>query len=161
MNSNSKENSVFIGEGVSFKGSISAPDEAVIEGQFEGELAVGNLQIGQTGRVTGRIQAQRIEVGTQRAQLEHAVAVLVGQSPSGLRLPGLSEQALATWPPASRSDRSPHSARQARCGGHARPPRCAKIAAASDHPGSGPHLDRKSTRLNSSHIPLSRMPSSA
>jgi cytoskeletal protein CcmA (bactofilin family) len=62
MNSNSKENSVFIGEGVSFKGSISAPDEAVIEGQFEGELAVGNLQIGQTGRVTGRIQAQRIEV---------------------------------------------------------------------------------------------------
>ena len=45
-------------------------------------------------------QAQRIEVGTQRAQLEHAVAVLVGQSPSGLHLPALSEQALANWPPA-------------------------------------------------------------
>ena len=27
--------------------------------------------------------------------------------------------------------------------------------------GSGPREDRKSTRLNSSHIPLSRMPSSA
>jgi NodT family efflux transporter outer membrane factor (OMF) lipoprotein len=45
-------------------------------------------------------QAQRIEVGTQRAQLEHAVAVLVGQSPSALRMPALREQALATWPPA-------------------------------------------------------------
>lgn len=45
-------------------------------------------------------QAQRIEVGTQRAQLEHAVAVLVGQSPTELRLPALSEQALANWPPA-------------------------------------------------------------
>lgn len=45
-------------------------------------------------------QAQRIEVGTQRAQLEHAVAVLVGQSPSSLRIPALTGPALAAWPPA-------------------------------------------------------------
>jgi NodT family efflux transporter outer membrane factor (OMF) lipoprotein len=45
-------------------------------------------------------QAQRIEVGTQRAQLEHAVAVLVGQSPSGLRIPSLNAPDLAAWPPA-------------------------------------------------------------
>ena len=45
-------------------------------------------------------QAQRIEVGTQRAQLDHAVAVLVGQSPSGLRIPSLNDPALAAWPPA-------------------------------------------------------------
>src|ERR1051326_7248978 len=30
-----------------------------------------------------------------------------------------------------------------------------------DFPPTDPELDRKSTRLNSSHIPLSRMPSSA
>ena len=62
MNSNSKQNSVFIGEGVSFQGSISAPDEAVIEGQFDGDLTVGNLLIGQTGRVTGTIKADRVDV---------------------------------------------------------------------------------------------------
>jgi len=62
MNSNSKQNSVFIGDGVSFKGSISAPDEAVIEGQFDGDLTVGNLLIGQTGRVTGTIKADRVDV---------------------------------------------------------------------------------------------------
>jgi NodT family efflux transporter outer membrane factor (OMF) lipoprotein len=45
-------------------------------------------------------QAQRIEVGTQRAQLEHALAVLVGQSPSTLNMPALSAQALTVWPPA-------------------------------------------------------------
>src|ERR1051326_1360055 len=31
----------------------------------------------------------------------------------------------------------------------------------SENPDKDIHLDRKSTRLNSSHIPLSRMPSSA
>ena len=62
MNPNSKQNSVFIGEGVSFKGSITATDEAVIEGQFDGDLTVGNLLIGQTGRVTGSIKADRVDV---------------------------------------------------------------------------------------------------
>jgi cytoskeletal protein CcmA (bactofilin family) len=62
MNSDTKPNSVFIGEGVSFKGSISAPEEAIIEGQFEGDLSVSNLLIGQTGRVTGTIKADRVDV---------------------------------------------------------------------------------------------------
>jgi cytoskeletal protein CcmA (bactofilin family) len=62
MNPNSKQNSVFIGEGVSFKGSITASDEAVNEGQFDGDLTVGNLLIGQTGRVTGSIKADRVDV---------------------------------------------------------------------------------------------------
>jgi cytoskeletal protein CcmA (bactofilin family) len=62
MNSDPKPNSVFIGEGVSFKGSISAPEQAIIEGQFEGDLSVSNLLIGQTGRVTGTIKADRVDV---------------------------------------------------------------------------------------------------
>mgnify|MGYP000302366118 FL=1 len=62
MNSDTRPNSVFIGEGVSFKGSISAPEEAIIEGQFEGDLSVSNLLIGPTGRVTGNIKADRVDV---------------------------------------------------------------------------------------------------
>jgi len=57
-----KKNCVFIGEGVSFKGSINAPDEAVIEGLFTGDLTVSNLLIGQTGSVTGTIKADRVDV---------------------------------------------------------------------------------------------------
>lgn len=41
-------------------------------------------------------QAQRIEVGTQRAQLEHALAVLLGQAPSALQLDPLPAD--APWP---------------------------------------------------------------
>ena len=62
MSPTSKNNCVFIGEGVSFKGSISASEEAVIEGQFTGELTVSSLLIGQTGSVTGAIKADRIDV---------------------------------------------------------------------------------------------------
>jgi NodT family efflux transporter outer membrane factor (OMF) lipoprotein len=43
-------------------------------------------------------QAQRIEVGTQRAQLEHALAVLLGQAPSALQVDPLPVD--AAWPPA-------------------------------------------------------------
>ena len=42
-------------------------------------------------------QAQRIEVGTQRAQLEHALAVLLGQAPSALQIDPLPSEAV--WPP--------------------------------------------------------------
>lgn len=41
-------------------------------------------------------QAQRIEVATQRAQLEHAVAVLLGQAPSTLQIDPLPAD--APWP---------------------------------------------------------------
>lgn len=43
-------------------------------------------------------RAQRIEVETQRAQLEHAIAVLLGQPPAALALPPLTATALAQWP---------------------------------------------------------------
>jgi NodT family efflux transporter outer membrane factor (OMF) lipoprotein len=43
-------------------------------------------------------QAQRIEVGTQRAQLEHALAVLLGKTPAELQIDPLPAD--APWPPA-------------------------------------------------------------
>lgn len=42
-------------------------------------------------------QAQRIEVGTQRAQLEHALAVLLGRTPAELQIDPLAVD--APWPP--------------------------------------------------------------
>ena len=43
-------------------------------------------------------QAEEIDLGVQRAQYEHAIAVLIGQSPSTFSLP---RQALAAKPPAT------------------------------------------------------------
>jgi NodT family efflux transporter outer membrane factor (OMF) lipoprotein len=43
-------------------------------------------------------RAQRIEVDTQRAQLEHAIAVLLGLPPSELRLPALDDRQIGSWP---------------------------------------------------------------
>lgn len=43
-------------------------------------------------------QAQRIDVGTQRAQLEHALAVLLGKTPSAMQIDPLPAD--APWPPA-------------------------------------------------------------
>ena len=43
-------------------------------------------------------RAQRIEIETQRAQLEHAIAALLGQPPAALTLSPLSAKALENWP---------------------------------------------------------------
>jgi cytoskeletal protein CcmA (bactofilin family) len=61
-NDMSKENSIFIGEGVVFKGSIKAPNQAVISGQFDGELEARDVLIGASGVVTGKTTAQFVDV---------------------------------------------------------------------------------------------------
>jgi cytoskeletal protein CcmA (bactofilin family) len=58
----SQENSIFIGEGVVFKGSIKAPNQAIISGQFDGELEARDVLIGTSGIVTGTITAQFMDV---------------------------------------------------------------------------------------------------
>jgi cytoskeletal protein CcmA (bactofilin family) len=55
-------NNLFIGNGVSFKGSISVPSKAVISGTFQGELTANEVQIGQQGQITGTTTANNIEV---------------------------------------------------------------------------------------------------
>ncbi|MFM2426177.1 MAG: hypothetical protein RL707_3 [Pseudomonadota bacterium] len=58
----SKENSIFIGEGVVFKGSIKAPSQAIISGQFDGDLEAHDVLIGVSGVVTGKTTAQFVDV---------------------------------------------------------------------------------------------------
>jgi len=57
-----QENSIFIGEGVVFKGSIQAPNQAIISGKFEGELDARDVVIGASGVVTGKTTAQFLDV---------------------------------------------------------------------------------------------------
>jgi len=59
---NPTNNNLVIGEGVTFKGSISAPGKAVINGNVSGELTADDLLIGQKGKVSGIVRAREMDV---------------------------------------------------------------------------------------------------
>ena len=61
-NNLAKENSIFIGEGVVFSGSIKAPNQAIISGKFDGELEARDVLIGTSGVMTGSTTAQFVDV---------------------------------------------------------------------------------------------------
>ena len=63
-------NNLVIGDGVTFKGSISAPGKAIINGVIEGDLTAEEVLIGPTGRITGRVSAKVIDV---RGQLHNTI----------------------------------------------------------------------------------------
>src|SRR5271154_198354 len=50
-------NRLYIGEGVTIKGEISVLDTLVVCGALEGDVTVGNLVVGETGAIKGRITA--------------------------------------------------------------------------------------------------------
>ena len=62
MSEGTKDKSIFIGTGVVFKGSISAPNQAIISGAVDGELIARDVLIGASGVVTGTTQAEFIDV---------------------------------------------------------------------------------------------------
>ncbi len=53
---------LYIGEGVVFNGSISAPGNVTVSGTVSGQLTANDLQIGKTGKVSGDIEAREINV---------------------------------------------------------------------------------------------------
>ena len=54
--------SINIGQGVTFKGSLNVPSKAVINGTVDGDLTADELEIGPTGKITGLITARKIDV---------------------------------------------------------------------------------------------------
>lgn len=52
MSEGTKDKSIFIGNGVTFKGSISAPNQAIISGSVEGDLVAKDVLIGASGVVS-------------------------------------------------------------------------------------------------------------
>jgi cytoskeletal protein CcmA (bactofilin family) len=62
MSEGTKDKSIFIGTGVVFKGSIHAPDQAIISGSVEGDLVARDVLIGAAGVVSGNTAADFVEV---------------------------------------------------------------------------------------------------
>ena len=51
-----------IGTGVTVTGNIDAPDDLVIEGRVEGDVTCSTLIVGEHGRVTGTVEAERLRL---------------------------------------------------------------------------------------------------
>ena len=68
MNDNISKNSIFIGRGVTFQGSIKAPNQAKIDGQIEGDIEAQDVFIGPSGSVSGNTTANLIDVHGQLNQ---------------------------------------------------------------------------------------------
>jgi cytoskeletal protein CcmA (bactofilin family) len=57
------ENScAFFGEGVTFKGSITAPERIVVHGTVEGDVAARDLLVGPTGTIKGNVKVDQADV---------------------------------------------------------------------------------------------------
>src|SRR5476649_2661354 len=56
------EGIIFIGAGVEFKGEMTVPGCASVDGKFEGVLKAKSLIVGQTGHVTGQISVDTAEI---------------------------------------------------------------------------------------------------
>ena len=50
-----EQNSAHIGEGVTFKGSISAPDVIVVDGIVEGDVTARSVRVGVSGSIKGTV----------------------------------------------------------------------------------------------------------
>jgi cytoskeletal protein CcmA (bactofilin family) len=70
MSEGTKDKSIFIGNGVVFKGSINAPNQAIISGTVEGDVVAKDVVIGAAGIVSGRTEADFIDV---KGELNEAV----------------------------------------------------------------------------------------
>jgi cytoskeletal protein CcmA (bactofilin family) len=56
------EGTIFIGAGVEFKGEMTAPGCATVDGKFEGVLKAKDLVVGQSGRVFGQTSVETAEI---------------------------------------------------------------------------------------------------
>lgn len=58
----SSEGTIFIGTGVEFKGEMTVPGCASIDGKFDGVLKAKSLMVGQSGVVSGQISVETAEI---------------------------------------------------------------------------------------------------
>jgi cytoskeletal protein CcmA (bactofilin family) len=52
----------YFGEGVVFKGSITAPEKIVVHGTIEGEVVARDLLVGPTGTITGKVSVDQADI---------------------------------------------------------------------------------------------------
>jgi cytoskeletal protein CcmA (bactofilin family) len=65
INSLNLSNSITIGQGVTFVGSISARGKAFINGSVTGEISVDDLQVGEYGVIKGKTKSREMDVHGQ------------------------------------------------------------------------------------------------
>jgi cytoskeletal protein CcmA (bactofilin family) len=65
INSLNLSNSITIGQGVTFVGSISAKGKAFINGSVTGEISVDDLQVGEYGVIKGKTKSREMDVHGQ------------------------------------------------------------------------------------------------
>lgn len=71
-------NSLTIGQGVTFVGSISAKGKAFINGKVTGDISVDDLQVGQYAVIVGKIKSREMDIhGEVHDDIECAEHVLV------------------------------------------------------------------------------------
>jgi cytoskeletal protein CcmA (bactofilin family) len=52
----------FFGEGVTFKGSITAPERIVVHGTVEGDVVARDLLVGPTGTIKGNVRVDQADI---------------------------------------------------------------------------------------------------
>jgi cytoskeletal protein CcmA (bactofilin family) len=58
----SEPSCAYFGEGVIFKGSITAPEKVVVHGSVEGEVVARELLVGPTGTITGKVSVDQADI---------------------------------------------------------------------------------------------------
>jgi cytoskeletal protein CcmA (bactofilin family) len=61
-NSTGEASCAYFGEGVVFKGSITAPEKVVVHGSVEGEIVARDLLVGPTGIIKGKVSVDQADV---------------------------------------------------------------------------------------------------
>lgn len=69
--------SLIIGEGVRLNGKIDAPGTVIVNGAIEGDVAAQDIRLGETGRVSGSLCAQNIDLAGHAGQSISAVKHLI------------------------------------------------------------------------------------
>ena len=68
MNNPSTRGHLFIGHGVIAKGTVSAPGEAIIDGEMSGKIDAGKIVVGKTGKLTADAVANYVDVSGKVVQ---------------------------------------------------------------------------------------------
>jgi cytoskeletal protein CcmA (bactofilin family) len=68
MNNPSTRGHLFIGHGVIAKGTVSAPGEAIIDGEMSGDITAEKITVGKTGKLTANAAANFIDVAGEVTQ---------------------------------------------------------------------------------------------
>ena len=62
VDKNDADGAIVIGAGVSFKGEVTVPGRATVNGKFEGTLKAAELFVGQSGEVHGQIGVETADI---------------------------------------------------------------------------------------------------